>query len=692
MENTNTEMTKLPELLAPAGSPEALHAAIEAGADAVYFGGELYSNRMRAKNFTSQELIAAVHTCNTYGVSSFITMNTRLREWELPPAVEAAGELYKAGATAFIVADAALAALLREAYPDIELHASTQMTGQSSADAKALASIGFSRMVCPRELSYRELCRLVKDSPIAIEMFIHGAHCVSLSGQCLMSWAMGGRSGNRGECAQPCRLPYRCSELRRCKGEHHPLSLKDMCLASHIPEIIDSGVASLKIEGRLKSPDYVYGVTRIYRRLLDERRSATPKELACLEAIFSRDGFTDGYFKGSFRSMTGMRPENAVSEGEAFYGLSRKVSLSASVSLTPGEAARLTLSDGAHTVTVSGDVVGEARNAPLSPEQVAKSLTKLGGTPYSLSAADLECNINGNVFLAASQLNELRRVALTALEDARKASCARSDRRECTYTVGDYPAPAVQNTAFFLRSESIPDEAYDFFDVIYLYEKELTKVKPDGRCEIGLILPTWTPDEGKLRRSLEAFAASGGRQVLCHTPGQIYFAAKAGLVPTASYRMNVTSPKAAEESLRLGAKQVLLSPELNSAAMADIARKIPTVGAVVFGKIPLMFLRRCIMSDRGCSGNCGGEGCHLPETLADRRGAKITVIPTGDRANVILNPSTIYMADRQEKLSRLAIRHFMFSLENRDTVRGLIHAYREGLPPQEAGIGQIKRV
>lgn len=686
-------MTKIPELLAPAGSPEALHAAIEAGADAVYFGGELYSNRMRAKNFTSEELISAVHTCNTYGVSSFITMNTRLRESELPSAVKAAGELYEAGATAFIVADAGLAALLREAYPQIELHASTQMTGQSAADAETLATLGFSRMVCPRELSYGELCRLVKESPIEIEMFVHGAHCMSLSGQCLMSWAMGGRSGNRGECAQPCRLPYRSSVIRRGgKGEDHPLSLKDMCLAAHIPEIIASGVASLKIEGRLKSPDYVYGVTKIYRRLLDEGRSATPAELAALEAIFSRDGFTDGYFKKNFRSMTGMRPENAVSEGETFSVLTRKIPLSASVTLTPGEASELSVSDGVHTVSVSGDVVGEAKNAPLTREQVAKSLMKLGGTPYSLKPEDLECRVNGQVFLAASQLNELRRSALAALDASLKKANSRCDSRKCTYTVGSYPSPKPLLTAFFLRPEGIPPEAHDFFDVIFIGREFLDIVTPLGKSEIGLILPVWSPDKAKTVQILNGFVRRGGHHVMCHTPGQIALAKAAGLTPHASFRMNVTSAKAADEAVRIGADYVTLSPELNSAAIADISRKVSPAGAIIYGKIPLMFLRRCIMSDKNCSGRCGDEGCLLPTTLADRRGSKITVVPVGERANVVLNPSTIYMADRQEKLSRLNLRHFIFSVEDASLVREIITAYKEGLSPEEVGIGQIKRV
>ncbi|MBR4932941.1 MAG: U32 family peptidase, partial [Clostridia bacterium] len=319
-------MTKKPELLAPAGSPEALSAAIEAGADAVYFGGALFSNRMRAKNFTDDELCSAIALASAYGVKSYITVNTRLRDRELSDAVSMAKELYSAGADAFIVADTGLAVALKNTLPSVELHASTQATGINSLDGEALKSLGFSRMVCPRELSMEELFRLVKDSPIEIEAFIHGAHCVSLSGQCLMSWAMGGRSGNRGECAQPCRLPYKLSCGKVKTG--YPLSLKDMNLARHVPSLISSGVASLKIEGRLKSPDYVYGVTKIYRALLDEGRGATDAELKALDDIFSRDGSTDGYFKSRYVSMTGMRAEGTPSIGEKFTSLTRKIPVS----------------------------------------------------------------------------------------------------------------------------------------------------------------------------------------------------------------------------------------------------------------------------------------------------------------------------------------------------------------------------
>lgn len=283
----------LPELLAPAGSPTALDAAIEGGADAVYFGGAAFNARMLAQNFGGSAMADAVARCHVYGVRAYITLNTLVADREMDDCLRTAEQAWRAGADALIVADLGVAAMLRRQIPELPLHASTQASGHNSAAARVLAALGFTRMVCARELSRHDLRTLVAESPIEIEMFIHGALCVSHSGQCLFSSMVGGRSGNRGACAQPCRLPYTVNGK-----EKYPLSLRDLCLAPYVPELIDLGVASLKIEGRMKSPEYVRDVTAIWRRLLDERRGATAEELRKLAEIFSRGGFTDAYFCG----------------------------------------------------------------------------------------------------------------------------------------------------------------------------------------------------------------------------------------------------------------------------------------------------------------------------------------------------------------------------------------------------------
>ena len=253
---------KLPELLSPAGSLKALMAAIDGGADAVYFGAPDFNARIRAQNFSDGELEEAFRLCHAYGVKAYVTLNTLVLDREAENFVRTAEKIYRMGADAAIVADLGGAAYLKKYLPELELHASTQMSCHSAAGAVELAKLGFSRVVCARELSYENICSITENSPVEIEMFVHGALCVSHSGQCLFSSLVGGRSGNRGECAQPCRLPFSVGGK-----EKYPLSLKDLCLAPYIPQIIDSGVASLKIEGRMKSPEYVRAVTSVYRRL-----------------------------------------------------------------------------------------------------------------------------------------------------------------------------------------------------------------------------------------------------------------------------------------------------------------------------------------------------------------------------------------------------------------------------------------
>ena len=312
---------ELPELLAPAGSPEAADAAVKAGADAIYVGGRFLNARMNAKNFSDEALAECIKKCHEKGVRVYVTVNTAILDRELSEAVKYTDFLYRIGADALILSDLGLARAIKGRYPGMGLHASTQASGHNTECAKEFFNLGFDRMVCARELSYPEITELCKDSPIEIEQFVHGAICVSQSGQCMLSAVMGGRSGNRGSCAQPCRMKY-----NGC----YPISMKDMCLASHITELIESGVRSLKIEGRMKSPAYVYEVIKTYRTLLDEGRNATEKELNALASVFSRSGFTDGYYTEKITpDMLGVRTENDInatrSTGIAFKEVKRNL-------------------------------------------------------------------------------------------------------------------------------------------------------------------------------------------------------------------------------------------------------------------------------------------------------------------------------------------------------------------------------
>lgn len=279
---------KKPELLCPVGGADTLQAALLGGADAVYFGGTDFNARMNAKNFSREEIRRAISLCHEKGVRVYVTLNTLLTDRSLAPALDFVSFLYGAGCDGLILADVGFASLLPSRFPGLELHGSTQMSGHSVGAAEFLKERGFSRMVLAREMDRKNIAALCKASPIETELFVHGAICASASGQCLMSSMIGDRSGNRGECAQPCRLPY--------NGGKYPISFRDLCLAKHLPELMEMGISSLKIEGRMKSPEYVYTVSRTWRTLLDENRGATDKEMARLAGVFSRSGFTDGYF------------------------------------------------------------------------------------------------------------------------------------------------------------------------------------------------------------------------------------------------------------------------------------------------------------------------------------------------------------------------------------------------------------
>ena len=459
------ELSPLPELLSPAGSEEALRAALAGGADAVYFGSTVFSNRMRAKNFDGDELTEAIRLVHRAGARAHITVNTRVRDREMDDALRLCDRILggdeDSRADAIIIADLGLAAQIRSRYPHAVFHASTQTSLGSPRDLEALNELGFARLVLPRELSREEIAALT-GGPLECEIFLHGAHCMSFSGQCLMSYYCGGRSGNRGECAQPCRLPYRVDVgdsnrsgmnpgINPGKGRGNagndrngqtPLSLADLCLAGRIRDVLGTGICSLKIEGRLKSAAYVYGVTKIYRRLLDERRDAEPGEIRELASLFGR-GFTDGFYAGKYRGTGSARADGTAKEktdaGNA-GGSAERIARDLSARLKAREEA----SDAPRKIRAEfvmradapaslelifqkpdeevrflaeGGIPSPAVGRDLGPEGASRSLTKFGGTGFFLASEDLSCRIEPGLWMPASALNALRRAAADGLKE-----------------------------------------------------------------------------------------------------------------------------------------------------------------------------------------------------------------------------------------------------------------------------------
>lgn len=664
-------MKKLPELLCPAGSPDALDAAIEGGADAVYFGGAAFNARMNAQNFGGAALRSAVLRAHAYGVKTYLTLNTLATDRELPAFLNAAGEAIRAGVDALIVADLGGAAAIRRTYPHAELHASTQMSAHHTYSGKLLEKLGFSRMVIARETSLEDLKTIVKESPIEIEYFIHGALCVSHSGQCLFSSLVGDRSGNRGECAQPCRLPYSCADCPSKKGrETYPLSLKDLSLATHVPELIDCGVSSLKIEGRMKSPEYVLHTARIWRRLLDERRAATPEEMRELADIFSRGGFTDGYFTHRIgHGMLGVRREEdkqTSRQFEAFTGLTKRIPLTVSARIKADKPSQMTLTGNGRSVTVVGDIPQPALTAPLMREVVERNLSKFGGTPYTVGEFTL--TLDDGLMLPISRLNDLRRRALEVF-DAKLEMTDSALAEALSYTPTRPEKTRVPlRSAVFRRADQITPLAREYFDRIYLPLREHTQEVE------GVIVPPvmFDSETAETERLLSLAAKNGAKYALVGNLGHLSSVLHAGLTPVGDFRLNVTNNETVSQLEALGVEECILSPELTLPQMRDIGGN---TGAIVYGRIPLMLLEKCVIREISDCKTCATDTVRL----RDRKGIQFPVLREWEHRNVIYNSIPTCMSDKQDALLRyrLPSHVFLFSVEAPKQVDAVITAFKQ---------------
>ncbi|MDY3862496.1 MAG: DUF3656 domain-containing protein [Eubacteriales bacterium] len=661
-----------PELLCPAGSIPSLEAALEGGADAVYLGGVSFNARAHAQNFDAGQLREAVRLSHARGVRVYLTLNTLVTDRELPEFLRAAADAARAGVDALIVADVGGAEALRRVMPSMELHASTQMSGHNSAMARELCARGVTRMVAAREISRENLQTLLAESPIETELFVHGALCVCHSGQCLFSSLVGGRSGNRGECAQPCRLPY------RGKGTDYPLSLKDLSLAAYVPELCEMGVASFKIEGRMKSPEYVYEVARTFRRLIDGRRGATGEELRRLAGAFSRGGFTDGYYTGHVgRNMLGVRSEEDKEKSRSiapFGGLTSRVPVAMHVRMLPGVPAELSLSDGRHTVTVTGDIPQAARTAPMGREAVLRQLSKFGATPYSLGKATAE--IGEGLMLPVSRLNDLRRRAADALAAANDPP----KRPELPYRPRQPQAERLPcRSAVLSRPEQLTQAARDYFDRIFL---PLFSFVPGAD---GVVLPPviFDGDAGRVRDAAARAKSAGARYALVGNAGHLHFAADAGLIPVGDFRLNVTNAEDVAFWESRGMVQCVLSPELTLPQMRDIGGN---TAVIVYGRIPLMILEKCVGKELADCSLCASGRVEL----VDRRGVRFPVLREWEHRSLIVNSLPTCMSDREDALLRAGLNawHFLFTVETPREADAVVHAFRTGAPLP----GPVRRV
>lgn len=682
------------ELLSPAGGREALVAAVQNGADAVYMGFGAFNARHNARNFSDEEFRGAVRYCHARGVKVYLTLNTLVTDRELDALIETARKASAYGVDAILVQDWGVLDALRRCVPDVPIHASTQMSLHTLSGVRQAAALGCTRAVLARELSREDVREIQESAPIEIETFAHGALCMCYSGQCEMSAVIGGRSGNRGRCAQPCRLPYGWDG----KADGYPLSLKDANLASRVCEMDELGIACLKLEGRMKRPEYVAAITGIYASLLREHRAPKADEQKKLALAFSRDGFTDGYWTGTRgQKMFGTRPEDARWPEEWFTELRaayekedlRTIPVKFSCTVRAGEPMTLTADDGTHRVSVCGSIPESARSRAVTAEEAEARLRKTGGTPFRVSHCEM--TVEDGLAVSAAALNALRRDALCALEEAR---CAVPPRRSLPFppveAVKNNPAPPLL-TVSLMRPEQLTDALIDEAPTLVYLPLELAEQFPIekyvGRTRFCVVLPRIyrTQDEPLFREWLLRAKARGADAVSVGNLGHFPLVEGAGLEVRGDFGLNVFNSAALRLLRSLGLDTATLSFELRSEQLRDVQKCIPCE-AIVYGRLPLMITENCIVANRfGCKhfqthdGEAGDGACADGHCLTDRRGERFPVLRAYGCRSEIENGKTLWLADRDDwKSLGLSFARLRFTTESGADCARILRAYRLG--------------
>lgn len=721
---------KRAELLAPAGSFASLKAAVAAGADAVYMGGARFGARAYAQNADQDEMIAAIEYAHLHGCRLYMTVNTLFKENELGELYEYLLPYYKAGLDGVIVQDLGALSFIREHFPGIELHASTQMTITSVYGAKELKRLGCCRVVPAREVSLEEIRRIYDETGMDIETFVHGALCYCYSGQCLMSSLIGGRSGNRGRCAQPCRLPYRVygqengtavnKEDQKCV-----LSMKDLCTLDILPQILEAGVFSLKIEGRMKSPRYTAGVVRIYRKYLDryleygsEGYYVEPEDKKELLDLFDRGGFTSGYYtRHNGRDMIALKekPEFRETNKELFDFLDReyvetekKEPVEGYAYLAEGLPSVLTLTCGDISVTVSGQEPQAAKNQPMTREKVIRQLGKTGATAFEFT--ELEAEVCGALFLPVQALNELRREGFEALTEAiqnqwrrkapeagevqngadsgekssRAAGCAgpvpdeSAGKRPMYLTVsaetGDQLSAALavpEVRRICLDASSFQPERWaEFVQLIHQAGKE---------CYLTLPHIFRTHAIGFFRIYRSCLEQAGFDGLLIRAFEEIQWMREEQISFSASFDASVYAwNHGAVHTLKEEQAAFITAPwELNSRELEPVFEACRREGLpaelIVYGRAPMMVSAQCITKTvKGCS------KCPSLLWMKDRTGARL---PVQNHCafcyNTILNPLPVSLHGCADSVKRLAPEglRLCFTIETGEETKAVLNAF-----------------
>lgn len=650
------------EILSPAGSFEAAKAAIAGGCDAVYLGAKSFSARAGAKNFDDQQLKEVIYLCHSYGVRVHLALNTLISNREMSEALALAKKAYELGVDALIVQDLGLASLVHEHVPGLTLHGSTQMSVHSLQGVIALQKLGFSRAILARELSLKEIEEIVTNAPIETECFVHGALCMSVSGQCLMSAALGGRSGNRGRCAGTCRLPFSFDG----KKDQYQLSLKDLCATQQIDQLEKIGVTSVKIEGRLKRADYVYQVTKSYY----EAAKGIEPDQSLLAKLFSRSGFTQGYLLGDIdQTMFGVRQDSDVQNTrQTAIQMSpvKKTPLRLKFSL--GESATLTAQDQNHTAFVTAPTqVGQNGGTPR--EKAVAALQKLGDTPYCLGQLDVW--VDGVHTLPVSALNALRRQAIDQLIAQRVGEFLPIDKPlpQPILPRAKHTSPACL-IGRFETVKQMGDLAAKFdFVMLPIFEvikniQRLSAIKQAIICE----LPRMCFDNEKsVLAAVETLKQQGFTQFEAQNIAQVPHCNRGGMA------LNAFNTYSVEALQKMGLSHVTLSAEMHHRQLSEIDSGAKT-GMFAYGYLPLMVLRACPNKGAG-----GCKSCKKQKTLTDRKGKQFEIFCQGNYS-YLLNSAPVYMGDKPQWCAGVDYQVLCFTSESSARAAKIIDLFEKKLP------------
>lgn len=654
-----------PEILAPAGNTESLSAALRTGANAVYIGGKNFSARNNADNFSLDEISQAANLCHKYGAKLYLAVNTIISDNETTDFCDYIKSTAKIGVDGYIIQDLGAYDIIKKSVPDAVLHASTQMSVHTAVGVRMLKELGFARVVPARELSADTLEKICHED-IETEIFVHGALCMSVSGQCYMSAVMGSRSANRGCCGQACRLPFSAKGT----SEYNALSLKDLSLIDHIDRIKSMGVDSLKIEGRMKRPEYVSATVNEFRKALD---GETPDKKTLAE-IFSRNGFTDGYFTADRKCMFGIRDkENSLSAKKIFpvihdfYRSERPVhEADFFVEIKTGIPlyAKAVCSD--ISVEITDDVPDTAKVTPTDYDAVKKQLSKLGDTVFYIGK--LTADIDNNVFVSAGKLNKIRRTVIEKLTEKL------IEKNTPHYTITDYtpkftdiqPEKSSENIPLrtFCRTKEQALIAVNFSEYIIIPMKIINKSLLEEIPAEKIIIspPRFILDEDKVISDINKLKNMGINRLICHTPDTVAIGRNLGMKLHGNFTLNIFNSFCAEFIKNLGLEDCIFSIEATLNQFRNIRTNL-SIGAVVYGRLPLMLTRNCPVDNECGCGSC--MGC-----ITDRTSRKFPVVCSKDYCE-ILNSDTLYMFDRISEFYGISFGAVLLNDENSEQTKSV---------------------